>query len=149
MEKERALKLLCATDLLPKTGAAIERAAQLAEQIDAELSVLHVTQSVEDARRIARGLLRSRALPLRFRTTSPLWTPGREVPEVPVRTGNVSTVLADMAEQLTAALIVLGPHRNRGMLEALSANIAQQVLYASGCPVLTVHHRPTAAGVVR
>ena len=142
LEKERVLKLLCATDLLPKTGAAIERAAQLAEQIDAELSVLHVTQSVEDARRIARGLQRPRALPLRFRTTSPLWTRGRAVPEVLVRTGNVSKVLPHMAEQLNAALIVLGPQRKRGMLGTLSATIAQQVLDASGCPVLTVHHRP-------
>ena len=142
LEKERVLKLLCATDLLPKTGAAIERAAQLAEQIDAELSVLHVTQSVEDARRIARGLQRARALSLRFRTTSPLWTRGRAVPEVLVRTGNVSKVLPHMAEQLNAALIVLGPQRKRGMLGTLSATIAQQVLDASGCPVLTVHHRP-------
>ena len=39
---EVTMRILCATDLLTKSDAAIERAGMLADQLDAGLTLLHV-----------------------------------------------------------------------------------------------------------
>jgi len=69
------------------------------------------------------------------------WPAGREVPEVLVRAGNPAQVLVEMADQLSAGLVVLGTHRKRRR-GALADNIAGSVLSAVGCPVLLARHEP-------
>ena len=61
------MRILCATDLLPDSDAAIERAAWLAGQLKAQLTLLHVVMSEaprtvsEETRGIALERLRFRA----------------------------------------------------------------------------------------
>lgn len=60
-------RLLCATDLLPKSEAAIDRAGMLAEQLQTPLSLLHVVSpstsehNLEQALQLAITGLNSRA----------------------------------------------------------------------------------------
>ena len=62
-------RLLCATDLLPKSEAAIDRAALLAQELGADLSLLHVVSPVTSERVLEHSLqtaiarMKSRARP--------------------------------------------------------------------------------------
>jgi len=132
------VRVLCATDLLPKTEAAIERAYQLSRQLDAELSLLHVIPSFADTRAHEERLRRTMA---RMMWRRP-WPAGRELPEVLVRSGNPGQVLVEMADELNAGLVVLGTHRQRSLRGALAERVAESVLSARGCPVLMARHEP-------
>ena len=78
-------RLLCATDLLPKSEAAIDRAGMLSQRLQAQLSLLHVVSptassyNLEQALQLAITALGSRA-------RAPEWRFGAS-PEVAVRTG--------------------------------------------------------------
>ena len=138
LEEERVVRVLCATDLLPKTEAAIERAYQLSTQLDAVLSLLHVIPSFADMRGHEENLRRTMA---RVMCRRP-WPTGRDVPEVLVRTGDPAQVLVEMADQLSAGLVVLGSHRKRRLRNALADRVAESVLRSRGCPVLMARHEP-------
>lgn len=130
------MKLLVATDLLPKSEPAIDRAGLLAQQHGADLSLLHVVSPAaservfEDSLRIAIARTKSRA-------RLPMWRHG-PTPNVIVRAGNPSRLILDTIEQQQADLLVLGPHRKCGVLDALEGTIAEKVLSARACPVLMV-----------
>jgi nucleotide-binding universal stress UspA family protein len=130
------MRVLCATDLLPKSEQAIDRAGLLAQRQGTNLSLLHVVSPAssqhvfEDSLRIATGRIKSRA-------RRPMWRHGPS-PEVIVRAGNPARLILDTLEQQNAGLLVLGPHRKRGMLDALQGTIAEKVLGARKCPVLMV-----------
>jgi len=130
------MRMFCATDLLPKSEQAIERAGLLAQQQGAKLSLLHVVSPAssprvfEDSLRIAIGRTKSRA-------RQPMWRYG-PAPNVIVRAGNPARLILDTVEQQGAELLVLGPHRQRSVLDALQGTIAEKVLGARTCPVLMV-----------
>jgi universal stress protein E len=137
------LKLLCATDLLPRSDYAVDRAGRLAEELQAELSLLHVIRASESERALEQALqlairhLRSRARP-------PLW--GWAVsPKVIVRPGSAVRIIADAVHRQRADLLVVGPRRRRGMLEAFEGSIADKVLRSQRCPVLIVHEAPCSS----
>jgi nucleotide-binding universal stress UspA family protein len=129
-------RLLCATDLLPKSEPAIDRAGRLAEEFGAELSLLHVVSPTESERvleqslQIAMNRMKSRAQP-------PLWRHGPE-PKVIVRTGNPARLICDTVEQERSGLLVVGPHERRDVLEGLSGTIAEKALAARKSPLLFV-----------
>ncbi|WP_161828481.1 universal stress protein [Steroidobacter agaridevorans] len=129
-------RLLCATDLLPKSERAIDRAGMLAEELGAELSLLHVVSPtaservLEQSLQIAMNRMRSRARP-------PLWRHGSE-PKIIVRTGNPARLICDTVAQEQSGLLVVGPHERRDVLEGLSGTIAEKVLAARKSPLLFV-----------
>lgn len=129
-------RLLCATDLLPKSERAIDRAGRLAEELSADLSLLHVVSPtaservLEESLQIATSRMRSRARP-------PLWRHGPE-PRVIVRTGNPARLICDTVEQEHSDLLVVGPPERRDVLEGLSGTIAEKALAARKSPLLFV-----------
>lgn len=129
------MKLLCATDLLPKSEYALDRAGLLAQRHGADLSVVHVVapnyeRVVEDSLRIAVTRLKERARP-------PTWR-YEPAPNVIVRAGNPARLIVDTLEQQQFNLLVLGPHRKRGPLDALEGTIAEKIVSARKCPLLMV-----------
>jgi len=130
------MRLLCATDLLPKSEAAIDRAGLLAGELGASLSLLHVVppsaseRVLEQTLQNAVGQLRSRARP-------PLWREG-PAPNVLVRTGNPARLILETLEEMKPDLLVMGPHRPRGVRDALEGTIAAKALSARHCPILIV-----------
>jgi nucleotide-binding universal stress UspA family protein len=130
------MRIVCATDLLPKSEAAIERAGMLADQFGADLTLLHVVvpgeseSALEQTLQIAHGHMKSRAQP-------PLWR-GQQVPGVGVRTGNPARLIVDAIQDSKARLLVLGPHRKRPVRDVLEGTIAEKALASRQCPVLIV-----------
>ena len=135
-------RLLVATDLLPKSEPAIDRAGILAREINADLSLLHVVSPtasprvLEHSLQIAIARMKSRARP-------PLWRSG-PMPNVVVRTGNPSRLILDTMAEERPDLLIVGPHRKRGVVDALEGTIAQKALSARKCPLLMVQRAAEA-----
>lgn len=139
--------LLVATDLLPKTDAALARAAQLAMSLRADCSLLHAYST--DARDGAvPKRQRDSVVDLSALSAEKLW-PDQQPINVLARAGAPATVIIEAATELRADLLVLGPHANRGPSErvatAFGGTIAERVLCAKVCPVLVVRERPQGA----
>ena len=73
-------RLLCATDLLPKSEAAIDRAGMLAEQLHAPLCLLHVVSPTTAERNLEQSLQQA-ITGLDSRARAPQWRYGSP-PEV-------------------------------------------------------------------
>lgn len=129
-------RLLCATDLLPKSDRAIDRASILAGDLAAELSLLHVVSPTASERALEQSLQIAMAR-MKSRVRPPLWRRGT-VPTVVVRTGNPARLICDTLEQEQADLLIVGPHERRNALDGLSGTIAERVLSARKCPLLLV-----------
>lgn len=129
------MKLLCATDLLPKTEAAIERAGFLSDALAADLTVLHaVTSEAADGGTLEQRLRRSSAR-LAARTSAPIWR-WESRADTAVRCGRPARVVLDTAYRQDARLVILGPHRANALVDAVSGTITERVLGAAACPVL-------------
>jgi nucleotide-binding universal stress UspA family protein len=134
------MRILCGTDLLPKSDSALDRAGMLAKQLGAALTLLHVVPLTESERMLEQDIERARER-LDSLARPPLWRHGR-APRVCVRTGRAARVLIDTATELGADLIVLGTHRRRLVGDALAGTIAQRLLSELRCPVLSVRRMP-------
>src|SRR6185503_11256894 len=108
---EKTMKILCATDLLPKTESAIERAAMLAEQLNAALSLIHVVPMGESKELLDEDLQHARRL-LRARVMPPRWRFGAAATLL-VRPGNAASVLIAATQELKPDLVVFVSHRRR------------------------------------
>lgn len=139
--------LLVATDLLPKTEAAVARAARLGKSLRADCTLLHAFST--DARdgtvpkRMRESVIRLSAM-----AAQEGW-PERQPVNVLSRAGAAATVIIEAAAGLRADLLVLGPHASRGASEriatAFGGTIAERALAARICPVLVVRERPQSA----
>lgn len=129
------MRILCATDLLPTSDSAIDRAGMLAGQLGADLSILHVVPPTESDQMLQEDVqcadreLKHRAALAQFRSES--------VPDVRVRTGNPTRILIETVKDLAPDLVVLGRHR-RLAWGALSGTMAGRVLSERKYPVLIV-----------
>jgi nucleotide-binding universal stress UspA family protein len=130
------MRLWCATDLLPKSEAAIDRAGLLADELGVHLSLLHVVSPVasgralEEALQIAIARMKSLVRP-------PLWRAGT-IADLVVRAGNPAGLMLDTIAGEEPDLLIIGPHRRRGILDALQGTIAEKAVSARKCPVLIV-----------
>jgi nucleotide-binding universal stress UspA family protein len=130
------MRILSATDFLPRSESAIERAGLLTDQLGADLTLLHVVVPGESERALEHTL-RSALARAKSRAQPPLWRAQR-APNVAVRAGSPARIIVDTAAQLKARLLVLGPHRKRPLRDALEGTIAEKALAAKHCPVLVV-----------
>jgi universal stress protein E len=129
------MKLLCATDLLPKTEPAIERAGFMSEALGADLTVLHaVTPEAADGGTLEQRMRRTSAR-LTTRTSAPAWR-WESRADITVSCGRPSRVVLDTAYRQDARLVILGPHRADAFADAMSGTITERVLGAAACPVL-------------
>jgi universal stress protein E len=137
------LRFVCATDLLPRSERAVERAALLALDLEADLTLLHVAspsesgQALEKTLRNAQSRLRSRARP-------PVWRLGR-TPGTVMRTGNPARAVSEEIDDGNGVdLLILGQHRRRILQDVLEGTIAARALARRRCAVLMVHGRAVA-----
>jgi nucleotide-binding universal stress UspA family protein len=129
------MKILSATDFLPKSDAAIDRAGYLADTLAARLTVLHAvppdaagTGTLEQRVRRADSRLTARVSP-------PAWGWVSQ-PQIAVHCGHPARVVLDAAYRQMAGLVVLGPHRVEALADAVSGTITEKILGAAACPVL-------------
>jgi nucleotide-binding universal stress UspA family protein len=128
-------RILCATDLSQRSQRAVTRATLLANQLDAQLTLLHVAeadQSVDSGLamrdRLEQQLASTRILP-------------RHAAAVLVRTGTYVEGIASVAKEIDADIILLGAQR-RKPLEPLIGTTAERVIALSGRPALIVNLNP-------
>ena len=135
-------KLLCATDLLPKSESAIERAALLAEGLGAKLSLLHVVSPFAP-QRVLEQTLQTAIARMRSRVRPPMWR-AKAKAGAGVLVGNPRRLIVSSLARENADLLVIGPHRQRGALDSLQDSIAEKVVSARRCPVLVVQRDASA-----
>ncbi len=135
-------RILVGTDFSLCSLGAIEYAEALARRHDAELLVLHaeglplvgsemadVTRAATE-RELARAAQHLRERGLRVRT---LLRPGAPIEEI-----------LRAAETERADLVVVGTHGRKGVGHVLLGSVAEHVVRAAPCPVLTVGPRREA-----
>jgi universal stress protein E len=132
------MRILCATDLLPKSDAAIERAGILSDQLSADLTLLHVVvpgdsqQALEQSLQSASSEMESRVRPPRWRA--------QRAPNLAVHAGTAAKIILETVTQSNARLLVLGPHRERPLRDTLEGTIAEKALTTKDYPVLVVRN---------
>jgi universal stress protein E len=136
------MRLLIATDLLPKSEFAIDRAGLLADELGAELSMLHVVSPVSSERVLEQSLQIAIAR-MKSRARSPLWH-AKTTPDVVVRAGNPARVIMDAIARNEPDLLIVGPHERRGVVDALQGTIIEKAVSSRRCPVLVVQQGASA-----
>ncbi len=132
------MKIVCATDRLPKSEAAIERAAFLSGGLDADLTLLHVVEPAH-SERVLEQTLQNALRQMESRTRPPLWRAPVK-PTILMQVGNPARLIVEEIKQSNAELLVLGPHRKRPFRDALEGTIAAKALAARTCPILIVRN---------
>lgn len=133
--------ILCPTDFSPTAAVAFEYACDLARTFQARLVVLHaffpavlgsevghyVPEEVRTLRAAARKQLDE------LRPTDPAMRVERLLREAPD-----ARAILEAAADLKADLIVMGTHGRTGFRRLVLGSVAEEVLRAAPCPVLTV-----------
>jgi nucleotide-binding universal stress UspA family protein len=139
MSGTRLRRILCAADFSDFSRRALEHAVALTRWSGAQLSVVHVVTPPEfrvigasrlDAAERERWLaeLQRFAEPV-VGTTAARWA---------VREGEAAREIAADSRGWGADLVVVGTHGRRGLEHLELGSVAEQVIRAAGCPVLTV-----------
>jgi nucleotide-binding universal stress UspA family protein len=116
-------RILCAVDLKPSSARVLDWAARLAEEYQAELTLVHVVQG--ETRGGTREALERLQETARARAV------------VRVETGEVSRVVAGLGGELKADLLVIGRKAEAGVLGRLEMT-AYSIIRKSPCPVVSV-----------
>jgi len=128
--------LLVASDLSSRSKLAVQRAAQLAEQTESALTVVHVVQDdmLEDRMReevsTAEGYLAKQVMDFSQRQA-----------DVVVATGHAFHVIAEQARECSANLIVMGAHRRQFLHDVFIGTTIERVTRTAGRPVLMVNSK--------
>ena len=120
-------RILCAVDLKPSSARVLDWASHLAEEYQAELTLVHVMPG-SDAQRA-----RSEAQ----RALEHLQEAAGSQGALRVETGDVSKVVAHLAGELKADLLVIGRKAEAGVLGRLDMT-AYSIIRQSPCPVVSV-----------
>ena len=138
--------IIAGIDFSEGSGAALVRAADLAERLHVRLHVVYAQHNVEvhtDSVTAQEGgvghSLKERVRDFAARALGGLKALEEIGPEVVVRHGEApADALVGYAEEIGAGLVVVGTHGRRGMRHFLMGSVAEEVVRRAPCPVLTV-----------
>ena len=141
-------EILCATDFSAHSQSVLAHAAVIARRYRSKLYVVHViptdvyrsvpAEVMGEALKQTRGYVQDamrNQLALEFLQRLPN--------EAVVREGSVTSELLKLADELKAALLVIGTRAHHGLERLLEGSVAEEVFRQAPCPVLVV---PPAAG---
>jgi universal stress protein E len=134
------MRILCATDLLPGSEAAVERAGLLSDRFQADLTLLHIVAPV-GSEPILEQTLQTALTQMTLRAQPPQWHAQR-LPAVGIRSGSPPALIVDTLEESKHDLLVVGPPGKRPLRNVLEGTIVEKALAARTCPVLIVRHEP-------
>src|ERR1017187_9089879 len=127
LEAVACQRILCAVETTAASAGVLDWASHLAEEYQAELTLLHVTPGGDT--QLARSKALSALEHLKQSACCPV--------NLRVETGDVSTVVAHLAGKLKADLLVIGRKPAAGVLGRLEM-IAYSIIRQSPCPVVSV-----------
>ena len=141
-------EILCATDFSAHSQSVLAHAAVIARRYRSKLHVVHViptdvyrsvpAEVMGEALKQTKGYVQDamrNQLALEFLQRVPN--------EAVVREGSVTSELLKLADELKAALLVIGTRAHHGLERLLEGSVAEEVFRQAPCPVLVV---PPAAG---
>jgi universal stress protein E len=134
--KAQQRRVLCATDLSARSAPAIRTAADIANRFDAQLTVLHVVP----ARRASSRRPEEIHGRLRDQLSSVAEVTVGSAPVLAVRGGDPARMIAQVAQETGAELIVLSAQSKRS-LATLRGTTAERVVALARCPVLVVRSK--------
>lgn len=132
------MRILCATDLLPKSEAAIARAGLMSDRLGADLTLLHIV-SDEQSPAVQEKELQDAFARAKTRA-EPVVSRAHRTAAVTVRVGDPASNILDAAWQAKAQLLILGPHHKRPLRDTLEGTILEKALAARRFPVLVVRN---------
>ena len=127
LEAVACQRIMCALDLKPCSARVLDWASHLAEEYQAELTLLHVTSGsgTQHARDAARHALEQLQTAAGYRAG------------LRVEVGDASKVVAHLAGEHKADLLVIGRKSESGVLGRLDVT-AYSIIRQSPCPVVSV-----------
>ncbi|MFN4057589.1 MAG: universal stress protein [Roseinatronobacter sp.] len=137
--------ILAATDLTPRSGAVVPRAAQLAHALGARLvlaSVLPVAPHPLHRLRLKRPVLTRDAAKVKLAQMAQ--ASGLSDVQCVVVDGPVAPSLITLTREYAADLLIMGLHKARPVLDTLRLSTMERVTLAVPCPVLVAHQRTIA-----
>ena len=135
-------KIVMATDLSARSDRALDRAAMLARDHKAELTVVHVIDedlpaSFADAQKdSAMGIIREHIQGI-------LLESGLNI-SIEIVFGRAYVDILEVSERLGADLLVLGAHREDTFKDMFRGTTAERVIRAGNTPILLVKDRASA-----
>ena len=135
-------RILCATDLTVRSKAAWLRAASLARQTGARLTLLHVID-LQESERVAR-MRANRAYVQMLSQADQAFASAAGFIDVVVRRGNARDVIASTAHECDADLIVVAAPKLR-RLDSIVGTTAERLVRTAKRPVLVVRREMQAS----
>lgn len=134
-------RILCASDLTPRSDRAVQRAAILARQMNADVLFVHVVSDQQPERvmhlKANRARVRLMVQAERAMAHSP------ESARVEIHLGRPLKVIASIAKQCSADMIVLAAPAARKYATFVGTT-AERIIRSVSCPVLFVNSEPRA-----
>lgn len=127
LEAVACQRILCAVDLKPSSARVLDWASHLAEEYQAKLTLVHVTEGGSTQH------VRGEAL----RALMHLQEAAGSRAALRVEAGDVSKVVAQLTGELKADLLVIGRKAEAGVLGRLEM-VAYTIIRQSPCPVVSV-----------
>jgi nucleotide-binding universal stress UspA family protein len=135
-------RLLCASDMTPRSGRAIQRAAILANQMNADVLFVHVVSDRQPERVVQLKANRARVRLMVQAERAMAHAP--DSARVEIHLGRPLKVIADIAKQCSVDLIVLAAPVAR-RYERLMGTTAERIVRSVTCPVLFVSSEAVGA----
>ncbi len=120
--------ILVPLDFSDASELALDRAIDIASQLGADVTVLHVTAKEPDEQ--DRAALEARVLPRKDR--------GVEL-RTELRCGPTLEAVLDAISDFAADLMVVGSHGRTGRARRVLGSVAERIVRAAAVPVLVVH----------
>ncbi|MEY3037481.1 MAG: hypothetical protein RL143_48 [Pseudomonadota bacterium] len=135
-------RIIAAIDLSDESDAVLQRACEVAQQNNAELSLVHVVEiisyayggempvDIADIQTQVENHAERRIKEIADKLAYP-------IAQTLVATGNTGSEIHSVAQQLDADLIVIGSHGRHG-ISLLLGSTANGVLHGANCDILAV-----------
>ena len=141
MRRAQINRLLVATDFSARSDRALRRAVLIANRVDASLVLVHVIDSDWPERLIASD--RGAALELLEDTAGTMREVDAITTEVMVVVDDVHSGILSAAEEISADLIIIGPHRTR-LRDVFVGTTVERVVRRITRPLLVAVETPAA-----
>lgn len=137
--------IMVATDFSHDANRAVTMAAELARAFSAKLTLFHVVQMPSYAFFGGGAYVPSPELTADIMNDAKRWLAAAKerltglAVETVCLDGDPQTLIVRWAAEHKPDLLVLGTHGRRGLRRLVVGSVAEHVLRAASCPVLTVH----------
>lgn len=136
-------KVVCAVDGSEQAGLALDYASQVAQREGSELHVAHVVEKIVTGRvagqnvHVNEGQIEA-AIERRMDTLAAKYGIKPTLHVAPGTPGNPARQIAEIADRVSADLIVIGTRGYSAVAGVLLGSVTQRLLHIARCPVLVV-----------